>query len=91
MRRAIDDAIGSFEEVQAVIAVLTMQLGPDSILVTGEINVRDDLRTDEIEQLIHRIEAKMRTAVPTVRNVYLELHPVPDKERPGERRRETSR
>lgn len=78
VRRAIDDAIGSFDEVRAVITVLTMQLGPESILVTGEINVRDDLRTDEIEQLIGRIESKIRATVPTVQNIYLELHPVPE-------------
>ncbi len=78
VRRMIGDAISSFDEVVAVITVLTMQLGPESILVTGEINVRDDLRATEIELLLRRIEAKIRTCVPSIQNIYLELHPVPE-------------
>jgi hypothetical protein len=41
-----------FPEVRAVLALLTMQIGPESLLVTGEINVKDDMRTDEIEALL---------------------------------------
>jgi len=62
--------------VASVVTLLTMQLGPDSILVTGELNVRDDLTTDEIEGLLERIGARVREAVPAVRNIYLEPHPV---------------
>ena len=54
-----------------------MQLGLNSILVTGEINIADGLSTDEIERLLSRIAARMRQVVPEVQNIYLEPHPVP--------------
>lgn len=78
VRAAIRAAIGGFPEVSKVITVLTMQLGPESILVTGEINVKDELRTDELEALLGRIEARVREVAPSVQNIYLELHPVPN-------------
>lgn len=77
VRTRIRAAITDFPEVYAVLTLLTMQLGPESILVTGEINVKDEMRTDEIEGLLERIEKRIREAVPTVQNIYLELHPVP--------------
>lgn len=85
VRAAIRGAITEFPEVYAVITLLTMQLGPESILVTGEINVKDEMRTDEIEALLGRIERRIREVAPTVQNIYLELHPVP-LERAHERR-----
>ena len=73
-RRAIEQTIRSFPEVRAIVTVLTMQLGPDSILVTGGGNVRDGLTTDEIEHLLERLAASIRAAVSEVKNIYLEPH-----------------
>ena len=67
-------APASTEEVAAIVELLTMQLGLNSVLVTGEINFRDGLTTDEIERLLTRIAARVREAAPDVRNVYLEPH-----------------
>lgn len=75
-RAAIRGAIGEFPEVEATVALLTMQLGLDSVLVTGELNIRDDLSTDEIEGLLRRVTERIRAAAPEVKNVYLEPHPV---------------
>lgn len=77
IRTRLKDAIVEFDEVHAVLTLLTMQLGPDSLLVTGQINVKDDMSTDAIEGLLQRIHARIREVEPTVRNIYLELHPVP--------------
>ncbi|MBA2364452.1 MAG: cation transporter [Chloroflexia bacterium] len=74
VRRMIEEAISSFPEVRQIVTVLTMQLGVDSILVTGELNVRDDLTTDEIEDVMTRISERIRQQVPQVRNIYLEPH-----------------
>jgi len=73
-REAIRTAIAEFPEVTAVVEVLTMRLGLDSVLVTGEITIADGLRTDEIEQLLRRITSRIREAAPEVNNVYLEPH-----------------
>lgn len=77
VRARIRDAVTAVPEVHRVLTLLTMQLGPESLLVTAEISVQADLRTDQIEALLARIRAAIRAAEPQVRNVYLELHPTP--------------
>ncbi|MDQ3549570.1 MAG: cation diffusion facilitator family transporter [Chloroflexota bacterium] len=77
-RLAIRGAIAEFPEVESVVALLTMQLGLDSVLVTGEINIADKLTTNEIEQLLYRVAIRIRQAAPEVMNIYLEPHPVPE-------------
>jgi cation diffusion facilitator family transporter len=76
-REAIRDAIAEFPEVEAVVELLTMQLGLHSVLVTGKINIEDDLTTNQIEALLTRLNESIRNAAPEVRNIYLEPHPVP--------------
>jgi len=75
-QQAIRGAIQEFSEVDSVVTLLTMQLGMDSVLVTGEINIRDDLTTNEIEQLLNRITLRIREKAPEVANIYLEPHPI---------------
>jgi len=73
-REAIRSAIDEFPEVTDVVEMLTMRLGLDSVLVTGEITIADGLTTDQIEQLLHRVTARIKEAAPEVNNVYLEPH-----------------
>lgn len=73
-REAIRSAIDEFPEVTGVVEMLTMRLGLDSVLVTGEITIADGLTTDQIEQLLHRVTARIKEAAPEVNNVYLEPH-----------------
>lgn len=63
--------------MESEIALLTMRLGLDSVLLTGEITIRDDLTTDEIERLMTRLNERIGYAAPEVKNLYLEPHPVP--------------
>lgn len=51
-----------------------MQLGIGSVLVTGQINIKDELTTDDIERLLLQINRRIREAAPAVRNIYLEPH-----------------
>jgi cation diffusion facilitator family transporter len=76
VREKLRGAVAGFPEVRSVIVLLTMQIGPESLLVTGEINVKDDMTTDEIEALLASIQARIREVEPQVQNIYLELHPV---------------
>jgi divalent metal cation (Fe/Co/Zn/Cd) transporter len=76
-RKALRGAIEEFPEVTGIVNLLTMQLGLDSILVTGEINIEDRLTTGEIERLIRRITDRIHEAAPAVKNIYLEPHPMP--------------
>lgn len=75
VRERIREVIGSTPEVERIVTLLTMQLGLDRILVTGELRLVDGLTTDEVEQLLHRITERVRESVPDARNVYLEPSP----------------
>ena len=75
-RTAIRGAIAEFPEVVTVVDLLTMQLGLNSVLVTGELNIRDGLTTDEIESLLRRLAGRIRETAPEVQNIYLEPHSV---------------
>ena len=75
-RQAIRTAIDEFPEVVRVVDLLTMQLGLRSVLVTGELNFRDGLTTDEIESLLRGIADRIRQRAPEVQNIYLEPHSI---------------
>jgi cation diffusion facilitator family transporter len=73
-QQAIRSAIQDFPEVDSIVNLLTMQLGLDSVLVTGEVNLRDNLTTDDIEGLFLRMDDHIRNKAPEVKNIYLEPH-----------------
>jgi len=70
-RRKILKTVNAFDEVQKIISLKTMHLGPEEVLVTLEINYRDDLMVDELEKVNDRIEAGILQILPHA-NVYLE-------------------
>ena len=71
-RREIRDAIASFPEIDSIVTLLTMELGIESVLVTGRVDLRDGLTADDVERLLEDVNRKVREAVPEVRNMYLE-------------------
>ena len=70
-RKRILETVGSFDEVENVISLKTMHIGPDEVLVTLEIDYRDDLFVGELEQLNDRIECEIKKFIPGA-SVYLE-------------------
>ncbi len=74
-RQRIRDIIASFPEVTDVLRLLTMHLGPNSVLVNAEVHLVDGLDTDKIEDLLERVTHEIRRAVPEAEQVFIELHP----------------
>ena len=72
---ALTRVLDAHPEVESVLAVMTMHIGPESLLVAARVDLRDDLRAGEIERLSDTIEAEMRSAVPTVSEVFLDATP----------------
>jgi cation diffusion facilitator family transporter len=72
-RETLHRAVASFPEVTHVVRLLSMQLGSHSILVTGELELSRDLNTDQIEDLIGRIDEKIAAIVPDVTETFWEL------------------
>ncbi|WP_433051858.1 cation diffusion facilitator family transporter [Dactylosporangium sp. CS-033363] len=69
---AIEAAIVDGPEVERVIHMRTVHLGPDELLVAAKIAVRHNETADEIARGIDAAEARIRAAVPIARVIYLE-------------------
>jgi len=75
----IVDAINDGPEVEKLIHMKTLYLGPDELLVAAKIALSADKSVREAADDINEIEARIREAVPVARSVYLE----PDIYRPA--------
>ncbi len=64
--------IGADAAIDKVARVLTMQMGPDEVLLTAAVQFRRGMRIDEVEQAIERLERAVRAHNPAVRNLYFE-------------------
>jgi cation diffusion facilitator family transporter len=72
-RVKIMNALRSSGQVQSVVELKTMHLGPHRVLVGARLHLEDDLHTDSIEALFEKTEAAVKLAVPTVVHCYLEV------------------
>jgi divalent metal cation (Fe/Co/Zn/Cd) transporter len=65
-------AITSGPEVEKVIHIKTLYLGPDELLVAAKLGFAADATLERIAADINRVEARVREAVPSARVIYLE-------------------
>ncbi|MGB3412104.1 MAG: hypothetical protein WBA45_13015 [Microthrixaceae bacterium] len=70
---SICDAILGQNEIQEILDLRTEQLGPDSILVVGNVTVRSS-SLHAANDVMSRTAASIRTAVPSAQLVYLLPH-----------------
>jgi divalent metal cation (Fe/Co/Zn/Cd) transporter len=71
-RGRLRDAIESRPEVVGVRELLTMYVGPESLLVTARVDFADGLEAGRLEELAAAIDRDLRAAVPTVTQVFLD-------------------
>lgn len=69
---AIRDAIRSVDAVKRLIHIRTLQLGPDDVLVAAKIELDGSPDFDEVAATIDEAEARIRSAVPSAKVIYLE-------------------
>jgi cation diffusion facilitator family transporter len=69
---AIEQAIVDGTEVECVIHMRTVHLGPEELLVAAKIAVRHDDTAEEVARGIDAAEARVRSAVPIAKVIYLE-------------------
>jgi cation diffusion facilitator family transporter len=72
VERAIVTALEGGPEVERVIHLRTLHIGPDSLLVAAKIAVRPHDRAETIVAGIDAAERRVRHAVPIARIIYLE-------------------
>jgi cation diffusion facilitator family transporter len=70
--RDIIKAIESHPNVNKVVELLTMHLGPKQILINAHVNLRDDLKTGDIVKTIDEVEDLIKRAEPQVEMIFLE-------------------
>jgi divalent metal cation (Fe/Co/Zn/Cd) transporter len=71
--------------VKALGDLLTMQLGPNEVLLTADIRFHRGLDVQELESAIDRLENRIRHDEPTIKRIFLEadaLNPVIQREPP---------
>ncbi|MGC4749147.1 cation diffusion facilitator family transporter [Micromonospora sp. DT201] len=57
--------------VQSIVELLTLQLGPDDILVVAKINFADHIRAADIEDVADEARRRLTTRNPAIRYVFL--------------------
>jgi cation diffusion facilitator family transporter len=70
--RRVNEVIQSDAAVERVGDLLTMQLGPEQVLLNVEIQFRKDLSLDQLESAIDRIEGQIREVEPTIQKIFIE-------------------
>lgn len=68
----IEEAITSGPEIDRIIHMRTLHLGPEELLVAAKIAVRQHETGEQIARHINETEARIREAVPIARVIYLE-------------------
>jgi cation diffusion facilitator family transporter len=69
---AIVAAMTGASEVSQIIHLRTEHLGPEEILLAAKVEFAQDLTLEQLAVAIDSVEARIRTAVPEVRLIYLE-------------------
>ncbi|MDA1358209.1 cation diffusion facilitator family transporter [Glycomyces luteolus] len=70
-RDAVRTELEAGEDIAAVQDLLTLQLGPASVLVAAKIDFRDSASGEAIERSSRAVEARLRERYPMVRYVFL--------------------
>jgi cation diffusion facilitator family transporter len=74
-REALRRTIVAHPEVDDVLQLLTMHLGPRSLLVAVRMDLRDGLSSQQVEVVSTRIETELAEVVPEVTQVFLDPTP----------------
>ena len=72
VRLGIRQLVDSAPEVLHVNEVLTMHMGPDTILLNLSVKFVDETEATEIESAVQRIEVKIKNAYPEVKRIFIE-------------------
>jgi cation diffusion facilitator family transporter len=80
-RVALEHALEQFDEIDNVLEVLTMVLGPNSLLVAARVDFADGLRDEDVENVSEKVDRRLREVVPDVTEVFLDATTSPSAER----------
>jgi cation diffusion facilitator family transporter len=73
--RKIREVLQRHEEIDDVIDLRTMYIGPHSLLVAARVDLADGLDSRAVERLANELDRELREAVPDVSDVFLDPTP----------------
>lgn len=71
-RETVERVIEEFPEIESVIELLTLVLGPRALLVAARVDLRDAIDSERVEEISAEIDQRLREAVPDVTEVFLD-------------------
>jgi cation diffusion facilitator family transporter len=89
-RAELIEAIFEIEEVKEIIDLRAMHLGPEEVMITAEVNLKHGLHTAKIEEIVDRIEKRIKKIFPKVL-CYIETEEDKDGKKFGAKRLKTPR
>lgn len=72
VRNKITEVVESTKGVVDLVELRTMYIGTNQLLINIEVNMQDDLVTDEIEKVIDEIRAKIQAEIPETSHIQIE-------------------
>ncbi|RMG67316.1 MAG: cation diffusion facilitator family transporter [Bacteroidetes bacterium] len=72
VRRAIRELVVADPATHLVNPPITMHFGPENILLALDVEFKDELAADEIEQAVARLESEIREQHPAVKRIFIE-------------------
>lgn len=75
-REKITEIVSADQGVLKVYPPITMHFGPDDVLLALDVEFKDELSADDIEETVRRIETNLRAEVPILRRIFIEAKAV---------------
>lgn len=72
IRAAVEDIAGSDEGVQKVGRILTLHMGPNTLVLNMDLEFGDDLAADDVEATVDRVERQIQERHPEVKYIFIE-------------------
>lgn len=72
INKILDDA----PNITAYKRPLSLYFGPTDVLINLDVNFKDELNADEIEETIDLVESKIREAIPAVNRIFIEAETI---------------
>lgn len=81
LRRALWHEVTAYDEVQTIVELLTMQLGPHEVLIAIRLDLAEGLSSSQVEDVSARIGRELRERHPEATQVFLDATRANDAQR----------
>jgi divalent metal cation (Fe/Co/Zn/Cd) transporter len=87
VQQELRDFLDRQEEIDTVLDLLTMRLGPESTLLAVRVDLQGGFDSEDVELVCMRIKGSLRERWPELDHVFLDITDAPTERRAAEARR----